>query len=367
MAEKDIPISNNHDFRGNKIKNAKVPSVPVAGDDIANKDYVDSNAANQISTTRVTDYFAGNIPVGTDIDTQTALEILTNIFFGVIPPVYTLPTVALTVNDALLVPIVDNHFEVGLTLTNYQLSASVTLNDATGLDGALPFQFNTPSTTVNINPSTLIFTEQIVEGTNNFSVNVDILGAATENDNTGTPNPTGIFFDDVYTAQIDLIGVWPYYTYFGPTSGEPEYTTPSEIKALTKVVVPLPSEIIYTIPKDVPTTIIVAVPTQKEIHMALEGTDINALHFMSSIMHQQIEGVNTNDIVVDNPIGTLYTILEDLESAGDTEVYSLAIYRTIKGFPKDMDITITYKDITGAPIEESTYMDTYYSDENYTD
>ncbi len=367
MAEKDIKYTNNLDLDGNKLKNAKVVDAPVAADDIVNKAYFDANSTNELTTTRNTDHSAGNIPIGTDLDGLTALEIIEDIFFSVIPPVYTLPEVELVISDDSLVPLPTVYLEVGQTITNYQMEILVTLNDSDGLDGATPYTYTRPSGSTTNGATTYLITEQIVEGINTFEIDVNLLGATVKNDNTGNPNIIGQFGANTYNTNVKLQGIWAYYTYFGLTSTEPLYTTEDDIKALDKTVLPFPESISYTIPKNTETTIIVAVPREHEIYMALEGVDIGATVQMVSILHQQIEGVDVGDIVVSEPFQRIYTILQDAEAAGDTEVYSVAVYRTTKAFTRDIELTITIKETTGSPIEESTYFDTYYSDEYYTD
>ncbi len=247
------------------------------------------------------------------------------------------------------------------------MEISVTLNDSDGLDGATPYTYTRPSGSTTNGVTTYLITEQIVEGNNILEVEVDLLGALIENDNTGTPNATGLFAADTYTTQVNLQGIWAYYTYFGLTSTEPLYTTEEDIKALDKTVLPFPESISYAIPKNTESTIIVAVPREHEIYMALEGVDIGATVQMVSILHQQIEGVDVGDIVVSEPFERIYSIMEDAEAAGDTEIYSVVVYRTTKAFTRDMELTITIRETTGSIIEESTYFDTYYSDEYYTD
>jgi hypothetical protein len=259
-------------------------------------------------------------------------------------------------------------FEVGETLSNYRTVASITLNDSQGLNGALPYE-NTSTIASNASASdTYIFTLPLVpEGDWDITTSVYFLGALVENDNTGTPNPTGIFGNMVVPTVNTITGYWAYYRYFGSTALEPSYTTQAEIKSLTKTVNDFSSSpLVYTIPKDTPTTIICAVPTEQEIYISVEGVDVSALGQMTSILHQSLDGVDINDIVVNHPIEKLYTTLDDV-SATATKTYSVFVWRTIKGYSKDMDAVITFKPTTGSLFETSTYFDTYYLDEYYTD
>jgi len=368
MGVRYIKVTNSKDFEGNELKNARVVDAPVHPNDIANRQFVEENSLNEIVTTRNTDFSVGHIPIGTDINEKTALELWQDALFGIIAPTYTPPVVTMTLLNDGGFPFVDSFFPVGRVLSNYQNTVSVTLNDSTGLDGLNPNVFYSPNSGTPTSATSELFTHKIEQGDNLFFVEVDVLGSDIKNDNTGTPNSTGQFLDATIQSEIrNLRGVWEYYVSVEPSSSESPINTPLQIKALPSTIAPLPNEIIVSIPKNEITTISVAVPSKKDILFSLEGADVSATIGMASILYQQMEGIQPNDIIPIDPIERSWMIFEDETASGDTEVYSIARYRTIKEFPTEMTVKITFKDIANAPIIYGTYFERYYSEEHYSD